>query len=201
MIGVSPLEHSTGLEDLAFGAFGVLFQNLNDEIAEVESSRAERDEAIAALRGLSYEPVELERVEDDHFYLGHVPSLILDETPLDNYPAVSVMSYRAQPEAFDSQLDQQMALRDLMYVEVLVKASPAEGEEVCDRRIWRTCDAVNRTLMKNQTLNGAAFGLGQSPTVIISEVFTRPRSDTDDRDWFWQAGRIEYGVTKFSPFA
>lgn len=197
---IQPLENGLGLEDMAVATFITLFQSLNANLAAIEAERAPRDEFLAELRGIDYEPVTLEQIEDEHFYLGHVPSLILDETPITNYPACAVMAYQASPESFDAQEDQLSAFRDRLYVEVMVKASPIEGEEVCDRRVWRTADAVNRTITADQTLGGSTFGIGGAATAIISEVMTRPVSDSDDTDYFWQAARIEYGVTKFSPF-
>lgn len=196
---INPLERGSGLEELQFAAFEVLVNDLNAEIAVVEDLREALDQRQAELRGVGYQPVTVEEIETDHFYPGHTPSLILDSTPIDSYPCVTVMAYAMDPEAFDAQADQFMAQRDRIYIETLVKASPNEGELVCDKRVKRTIDAIHRVLAANQTLNGAAFGIG-TPRVNISEVFTRPRSDDDDTDWFWQAGRIEYGVTKFAPF-
>jgi len=197
---VKALNKGIGLEDVSFAAFEALYDGLNYQLGVVQTERVPRDQKMAAMRNQEYQLVELERVESQNFFLGHVPSLILDETPVENYPVVSVMAYRADPDPSDSSNDQMSVYVDRLYTETIVKSSPKEGEEMCNRRIWRTCDAIHRVLSLNQDLNGSIFGLGTSPTVIISEVFTRSYSDTDDTDWFWQAGRIEYGVSKFSPF-
>lgn len=191
-----------GLEEVATGALYLLMDGLNEELEEIEAFKAPADEALADRRGVEYVPVTLEQVEDENFHLGHVPSLIEDSTPLDSYPALSVMAYRAGPAGTDAG-DHYAEYKDSMYVELLVKASPSEGEEVCDKRAWRTADAVHNVIMRDRTLMGAVYEVGDSPTCLVSEVFVRPSNPSEGHgeDWFWQAARIEYGVNKYSPFA
>lgn len=193
-----------GLEQIARGAYRVLHFGLNAELAQIESEMASADEDMASMRGVQYVPVSLEPVERENFHLGHVPSLIVDDSgwmpPLGWYPAVSVMAYRAQPSAGNAGWDQASSYVNALYVEALVKASQEEGEEVCDLRIWRTIEAINRVLMRDRSLGGVVQEVGE-PTAIVSEVFTRPQSDENSEiTWFWQAGRVEYGVDKVSPF-
>ena len=197
-------EVGIGLEEIAVGAFVALFSELNAELAVIQAEKIEVDEMLAELRGLQPQPIELEPVGRSSFHLGHVPSLIADDSgwtpPLDWFPSASVMAYRANPSPGSGAWDQANSYLDSLYVEVIVKSSEHEGEEVCDRRIWRTVEAVNRVLMRNQTLGGIVTGL-ENPTAVVSEVFTRGESDENPENvWFWQAGRVDYGVVKFSPF-
>lgn len=197
-----------GLEEIATAAFTVLHGALNAELAQIEASKVDSDRMLDEMRGKQFEPVTLEPIERGNFHLGHVPSLIVDENgyapELNRFPAVSVMCYRAQPSPGGALFDHANEYADSLYVESIVTAGPDDGtgrmEEVCDKRIWRTVEAVNNVLMRNQTLNGNVVALEQ-PTAVVSEVFLRPQSDLNTEiTWFWQAGRVEYVVTKFSPF-
>jgi hypothetical protein len=199
-------DFNVGLEEIATSAFSVLHGALNAELAQIEAAKVVADAQLDEMRGRVPVPVTLEPVERGNFHLGHIPSLIEDDTPLDSYPNVSVMAYRAQPAAFSPLQDQATTYVDSLYVEVLVKAGPMDRSEpyrqaeICDKRIWRTAEAVVAVLLRNPTLGGTIAGL-EDPTVIISEVFTRPQSDSNTEiDWFWQAGRVEFAISKFSPF-
>jgi hypothetical protein len=194
-----------GLEEIASEAFVVLHGALNAELAQIESESVAHDQRMDDIRGRQFQPVTLEPVDRNNFHLGHQPSLIDDDTPLESYPAVSVMCYRAQPSASSATFDHGTGYRNTLYVETLVKAGPEDPEEpyrtaeVCDKRIWRTIEAINNVLMRNQDLNGTIVCL-EEPMAIISEVFERPESDINTEiSWLWQAGRVEYGITKFSP--
>jgi hypothetical protein len=190
-----------GLEEAAMGATKMLIEGLNDELVAVQDSRADADQELDDLRGIEYFPVELEAVALEDFHLGHDPSLLEDGTTLDRYPSISVMSYRAAPAPTDTG-DQYSEYRDSLYVELLVKASPQEGAEVCDKRAWRTANAVHNVIARDRTLGGTTYEIEGAPTCLVSEVFTRAKnaSEGHGEPWFWQAARIEYGVDKYSPF-
>lgn len=200
------VQSNIGLEQIATGAFRVLLLGLNAELAQIESAMVASDQETDEVRGRQYQPVTLEQVEKENFHLGHQPSLVLAELPLRTYPSVSVMAYRAQPAPGSALFDHGTEYRDSLYAEVLVKAGPIRqsepwrAAEVCNKRLWRTLEAVNTVLMRHQDLGGLVTGL-EDPQAISSEAFTRPESDENpENDWYWQAGRLEYLVTKFSPF-
>lgn len=188
-----------GMEELSVSAFNVLFDELNDELAAVEVEKVELDRQLAARRRARYEPILLERIEDENFHCGNRPSLATDDEPLESYPNCAVMAFQSRPAAQDD-YDQGANYQDGIYVEVMVKASPEEGAETCNRRIWRTVDAANNVMLRNRTLGGSIEDIGGSPSAIISEVFKRPGQSDYGEDWFWQSGRIDYAPTKFSPF-
>lgn len=200
------LQSNVGLEQIATGAFEVLFLGINAEIAQIESEMVTFDQEKDEARGRIYKAVTLEPVDRNNFHLGHQPSLILDETPLTAYPSVSVMAYRSQTAPGSNLFDYGNNLRNSMYVEIVVKAGPIDPREpwlafeICNKRLWRTVEAANAILMRHQDLNGLVSGL-EDPSGISSEAFTRPESDENpENDWCWQAARLEYLVTKFSPF-
>lgn len=199
-----------GLEDISMAASLVLVARLNDAIADFESEMEPMDIMMDEARGRQHTPVEIERVDvARNLHVGSSPSLIIDETgwlpPLTDWPAVSVMAYRANPSSGDSSFDHGASYANALFVEAFVKAGPDAGAperrvEVCNKRIWRTLEAINRVLMSDSTLGGVINGL-DSPTAVISEAFAREEDDLGSQTlWFWQAGRVDYVVNKFYPF-
>lgn len=196
------LEGGIGLEKIATGALIVLIEDLNDCIEAEEAKYSDEDETLDHLRDRPYTPVTLEKVALEDFYLGNVPSLIEESTPLDRYPNVASMAYRAAKAVGDASNDHAEEFQNVLYIEALVKASPSEGEEICDKRIWRTVEAIHAAISKDRSLRGRVYEMEGTPTVIVSEVFSRPKNANEGHgeDWFWQAARIEYIVNQISPF-
>ena len=195
------LDPGTGMERIARETLVVLMDGLNEELDRLQDEWADDDEELALRRGEEPYLIELEHVAPQNFYLGNVPSLAEDNAPQDRYPNVAVMAYRSGPAATDDG-DHYSERANAVYVETMVKAAPDEGEEVCDRRIWRTAEAIHNVLQRDGTFNGYAYDTGPTPTCLISEVFTRPINprESSGARWFWQAARIEYTVSKYSPF-
>lgn len=195
------LDRGFGLEGAARGALVLLLEGLNEELASQEALWATMDEQLDSMRERDYAPVTQEPVELDNFYLGHQPYLLDETAPLTKYPNVSVMAFTAGPAGADFG-DHFTEYSDRIYVETMVKASPAEGAEVCDKRIWRAADAVHNVISRDSSLRGAVAGLSEDPTCIVSEVLTRAANAAEGHgeEWFWQAARIEYVVSKISPF-
>lgn len=202
--------NNIGLEDISIGASLLLIAGINDQLTIIESEMDPMDEMLNDVRGRQHVPVSLERVDtSQNLHVGSSPSMIVDERdqlpPLSTWPAISVMAYRANPSGGNSSFDHGHSYADSLFVETVVKAGPEAGPperriEVCNKRIWRMLEAINRVLMADQTLGGMVNGL-ESPTAVISEAFARPEDDLGTQNlWFWQAGRIDYIVTKFYPF-
>lgn len=177
-----------GLTELTEAAFSVLLSDLNAEIVSVGNRYLTSDQALAAARGLAYATVNLEPIQTNNFCLGHRPSLI--EAPIENYPNISVMAYKssAEPNSVD-QIDQTIAN---LYVEVMVKGTELEGEELVNRRITRTTDAVVNVLNKNSTLSGTFLPLERPPTVNIENLFVRRKEKGKSEVFYWQGSRIDY---------
>ena len=199
-----------GLEEISIAASLMLMAGLNTAIAEVEAEMAAQDELIDNMRGRQHSPVEVERVDvQKNFHVGSSPSMIVDENdnlpPLSDWPAISTMAYRANPSATDPSFDHGASYADSLFVEMVVKAGPDAGapdrrQEVCNKRVWRTLEAVNRVLMTDPTLGGKVNGL-DSPTAVVSEAFVRPEDELGNQTiWYWQAARVDYVVNKFYPF-
>lgn len=198
-----------GLEEISVAASLLLIARLNDAIADVEDEMDPTDELLDNARGRQHVPVEIERVDvTKNLHVGSSPSMIVGEDgwmpPLNTWPAVSVMAYRALPSGGGADFDHAAIYVDSLFAETVVKAGPEAGpperrSEVCNKRIWRTLEAVNRVLMGDQSLGGIVNGL-ESPTAVISEAFERPEDDLgSDTTWYWQAGRVDYVISKLYP--
>jgi hypothetical protein len=180
-----------GLEFLQRQAFRVLFENLNGVIEEIESYMALSDEEISTLTGREYVPTTIERIDAANFYEGHRPSLM--DGSVERYPNVAVMAFNASAND-DDDLDQLDSYRDLLTVEAMVKS--LNSEEEVNRRIQRTAEAVNITLLRDQTLGGIITGFEGVPAVEVSNVFKAKSSKGYGADWLWQGVRLDYVVRK-----
>jgi hypothetical protein len=179
--------------------FLVLIKELDVEIAKEQDKWFSRDQELAEVRGLEFEEVEVEPIAQENFHLGFQPSLIEATAPRSQYPNVVVMSFQARPTPQDD-FDQVANYSDRLYVETMVKASLKDGPEVADRRVKRTANAINNVVMRNRTLRGSTADIGPTPSFDVSPVFTRLSEQDSGQDWYWQAGRIDYMIHKFSPF-
>lgn len=185
-----------GLEQIQREAFYVLFDNLNDAIVQVQSAMDDSDQQFAEKTGRTYEELVIDPIASSEFYEGHRPSLI--NSPVENYPNCSVWASSASSSDENQYMDHTDIFINELYVEIMVKASPIEGESVVNRRCIRTAEAVNFCLVSNQTLNGIVTAFSDMPTVNLSEVFKKKDSTGYGEDWFWQAARLDYTILKES---
>lgn len=196
---------NAALEEIQRAALLVLADTLNDAIGLVEAAWADSDQSFAERMGRAYTPVVLERVQPENFHEGYRPSLI--NAPVEQYPNVAAMAYRATPGPGTELYDHQEKYRVALVIEMMVKAmSDDGGEEVCNHRAQRMVQALHTCLMANQTLGGIVSGFDGTPTVSVTELFTRKDRGGDPSSagtrtsygphWFWQGGRLEYAVRK-----
>jgi hypothetical protein len=97
-----------------------------------------------------------------------------------------------------------------LFVEVMVKSphyelsttetteGEIEAERVVNARIQRMTDAVNNVFQSNRTLNSTVAEISQTPSVLISDVFTRREHTSYGQPWLWQGSRLEYEVSRLS---
>lgn len=178
-----------GMEHIQRVALYVFVQELNPALIRVEQIWEQSDMDLAALRGVDYVPTELELVLAENFYDGHRPSLI--GAPIEKYPNVAVMVSRSTVSPEAGQYDHQECYRIPLLVEVMVKASDEEGEEVCNRRAQRMVEAAHAVLMANPTLGGMVSGFDTAPTGSTTQLFARKERAHHGPKWMWQGGRIE----------
>jgi hypothetical protein len=184
-----------GLEDIQRAAIVQLFDNLNATLDEVEREWQIKDAEFYARMGRTdATPITVERIDPQNFVTGHRPSLI--SAPIENYPNVAVWTVRATPAPESAQQDHAAIYTDTVFIEVMVKSSPEEGEEVVNSRIQRTAEAVNLVIEADPTLGGMVTGLQADPTVELADVFTRKERTAYGDHWFWQGARLEYAVRK-----
>lgn len=183
---------STGLEQVQRAAFLTLFEHLNDAIAFVESNWVESDQTFASRIGITYKPIIVERIANEHFYEGHRPSLI--QAPVENYPNISIWGVRSTPHEESDESDQSDIWNNLLYVEVMCKSVTDEG--TVNKQISRTTEAVHLVMINNPTLGGVVSGLVNDVSVSLSDVFVRRENTSYGTTWFWQGARLEYVVRK-----
>lgn len=185
---------NNGLEVIQRAAFLRLFDHLNDIIAEVEDKWAESDETFADHIGVPYVPLVVHRIANTNFYEGHRPSLI--KAPIDKYPNVSVWGVRATPHAENAASDHTNIFSNLLYVEVMCNSIEDEG--IVNKRLVRTCEALNAVMLADPTLGGVVTGMAGDVSLSVSDVFTRRENTSYGSEWFWQGARLEYVVRKDS---
>jgi len=183
-----------GLEQIQREAFFVLFDGLNDAITEIAAEMEASDLEFAAKTGRDYVATTIEAVANDQFYEGHRPSLI--SAPIESYPNCSVWAASAKESAESEYMDHTDIFINELFVEIIVKASPTEDEDVVNKRCIRTTEAAHFCLVSNQSLNGVVTAFTAMPNVNLSEVFKRKESTGYGEDWFWQAARLDYVILK-----
>ena len=185
-----------GVEEVQLAVWNRLFDGLNTALSDVATYFEDLDEDVWEKTGndpLDFVPTELEEVEPENFYLGHVQSLVRD-APITKFPNCCVFTTQAVAAANAQQLDQLEAYRDSVSVEIMVKSSASEQE--VNRRALRTAEAVNITLQRDITLGGKIYGFENAPTVIIGDVFIRKETTAYGPEWYWQGVRLEYAIRK-----
>lgn len=183
-------ETGFGVEIIEREAIKILYEELNDEIIKVQDEWEDRDIEINQLTGEDPITVELELIEEENFYYGHRPSLV--EAPVDRYPNVCSIAESSDPS--ENELDQYNNYQVSLAIEIMCKSLYNESE--VNRRTVRTAEAVNRVLMRNDTLNGQCEGFDFDPSLVLTNVFIRADHPQGDKDWFWRAARIDYSITR-----
>jgi len=180
------LSSSLALEAVGKQALSFLQVELNDEIVAVQQEWAVLDAK------LEYQPIDVEMIMPENFYHGHRPSLI--DAPVEAYPNCSVMAFSASPQISDWDHEDRYSLR--LFVELMCKSDSDEGE--VNSRIQRTADAAHRVLMRNPSLGGLVDEVANTPTLEVSDVFTRMEQTRSGHKFFWQGARLEYTIMKYA---
>jgi len=181
-----------GLEEVQRAAFYILFERLNDAIGLVESYWTPLDEERSIRTGIPIPATTLERVLPGNFHEGHRPSLL--RAPIEAYPNVAVMAFRATPGPGSDLFDHVDVYRDQLWIEMMVKSQIDEVET--NRRAQRMAAAVNTCMIQNQSLEGIVSGLETGPTAVVSDLFVRKERTSYGAEWYWQGARLEYSVRK-----
>jgi len=178
-----------GMEQIQRVVLYALMQELNPALVRVAAAWSASDMNLAALRDVDYAPTTLQSVLPMNFYDGHRPSLI--GASIEKYPNVAVIISRATVAPESSQYDHQSCYRVPCLVELMVKATQEEGEEVCNRRAHRMVEAAHAVILANETLGGLVSGFEAEPTGSTTQLFTRKEQSHHGPEWLWQGGRIE----------
>lgn len=184
-------ERGIGLELIQVEATKILFSELNDELDLQQEKWADRDEEWNLLTGQDPSFVELEHIEDRNFHPGHRPSLIL-KLPKEHYPNISVMAYSGKPTG--DILDQASNFNIMLDIEAMCKSDTSEAE--VDRRTHRTTEAIHQVLVRNENINGYSLGWDNDPVIQLTDIFIRSEEASHGPDWYWQAVRVRYNLTR-----
>lgn len=174
----------------------VLYEHLNNKIAEMSSTWSSEDDDFWTALDRGNEDWFVEPIEDFNFYAGTIPSLI--NAPVENYPNVCAICYLGTPpNSFD---DDGELYNHTLAIEVMVKSLTSEQE--VNSRIQKTLDAIHLTFMdtlENRTLNNTIPKLN-APTSSVGDVFVRRENTSYGDRWYWQGGVLTYTVAKFVDF-
>lgn len=192
-----------GIEDLQLAVLTILVNQLNGVIDDENARGATTDAAYQSLTGWGLGTVVAEHVAIDNFHPGHRPSMI--DAPIDQYPSVAVMAYTTQQSPTNIGMDHQRDVSILLSIECLVKSDPEElddynvsdGEEIVERRIKRTAEAIHTVMAANRPLTGYVYDPNLEPTVTFGEVFARnDRNDGANYRFYWQGVRFQFTFIK-----
>ncbi len=193
---------TAAIEQVQRGALLLLHETLNDMLVEMQPKWQASDMEFATMMGWDYEEIILEPVENENFYEGYRTSLL--EAPRYKYPNVACMCGQAGPGPGTELYDHQEIYRLPLVVEVMVKASPDEGETVCNKRAERMADAALMCMTRDPTLGGVVSGWITAPTVRLTELTSRKDREGTGKSqrasygstWYWQGARLEFAVRK-----
>lgn len=202
------LDNRIGAEDLQLAIYSQLFQRINDYVA-AEETRGQTvvDAALTALNGRVQVPVTLELFDSGSIHFGHRPSMI--EAPVERYPSMSVMTYNATPAASNATADYGHSLGLRTAIEAIVKSDgygiddeAGIGEDIVNRRIKRTGEAIHKLMQDYQAPGGLFFPPETPPTIIWGDIFARDSGEDENnqRRYYWQGVRMEYIYLKQTVF-
>jgi hypothetical protein len=190
------LDSSLGLEEISQRVLKILAAEINDEIDVQMAAADSRDQELAEILQRPYHGTTvLERIEPENMHLGHRMSVV--EAPMEGFPNLCVMAWKADPLA-QMGLDQVDFYNDQVYVEVLVKA---DDEDTVNKRAHRTAEAVHAVINRHRNLDGLVLDISDTPSVLVSDLFPRREKAGSGATWWMQGARLEYAVTKPTPFA
>lgn len=185
----TPITKQVELERLARAVLETMFAGINSQIAAQNTLWDARDASFATALGRTDPQISAETIENENFYVGHVPSLI--NADLERYPNIAVMAYTATPNpgsGYDWSEDYVVTLA----VEIMCRSTRTE-EEV-NSRVLRTVEAAHQCLMSDDArrLQGLTPQVPNAPTITIGDVFIKREGHGHGDVWYWQGGRLEY---------
>jgi hypothetical protein len=175
---------SLGLELIGKQALLQIRDNFNVQLGAQQQRWDELDDEMKLPR------THVEEIMVENFYHGHHPSLV--EAPVDRYPNCSVMAWQLTPLLSD--FDEVDLFQLALYVELMCKSDDDEAE--VNSRIERTVDAAHACVLLDRTLGGVVHEIGNTPSVLLTDVFVRPETRQTGHRFLWQGARVEYTVTK-----
>lgn len=199
------LENQIGFEAVSRACRLLLARDLNDMIVTQSDRWRETD---LALQRLGLDPgvgqVEVEAVPLDHFHEGSHESFLT--SPHTAFPNVSCAGYVAVPSG--EQFDQFDSHDITLFIETMCIAGPVlEGSEtayetIVHRRIQRTTEAVNATILApgNRTLLGTVSPIQLPPRGGIGNASWLRREGGTGPRYLMHGSRLQYTLQRHAAF-
>jgi hypothetical protein len=213
---VVKIDKAIGGERLQFAVYSALYQYINAELANQQTIGNEIDDALYALRGTAPGGVVprtvVETMQLGNIHYGHRPSMI--NGGVEDYPAMSVMVYRANPSSTNANTDYGHSINLSCAIEATVKSDPFEPrddgdyggvpEEQVGKRIKRVAEAINAVINDHPELDGNwNFAPPENAgNVIWGDIFVLDSEESGRAvRYLWQGVRIEYTYLKQTSFS
>lgn len=199
------LEPLIGFEPVTRAARLCLAQYINDEIDAQSEKWASED---LALQALGFDPgvgqIEVEHISSEHLHEG--PHLSLLRADIEAFPNCSVMAYQVSPSG--EQFDQFDNVDLVLFAETMVIAGPVTaGQEVAwetivHRRIQRTTEAVNASILRDRTLMGTVTPIQSIPRGGVNNSSElKPKEGGKGPKYLWQGSRLQYAIQRQAHFS
>lgn len=182
-----------------------MIESFNDQLAVQQEIWDELDKARADRLNVDWEQVVLEEVpatpRDEfptgNYHIGSIPSFVMSDDRVDNYPMLVVMPGRTVPDPEDASADQYDVYQNAVAIHAFGRAAPEEGPEVAYRRVMRMAEAVH-SVVKSAPLRRIVSGVSGPALVERSEPWFFPALDGHGEDWCWQAVMHQYQIKNYS---
>lgn len=198
-----------GTEEIVDEVFIVMRQEYNAALAVIQQRGDEIDQARADRLGVEVPAVTLELVDDTpregmsfpygNFHVGSIPSFVMSEDRVVNYPMLVVAVGRSMPDPENMLMDQMDVLQSGIAIHVFARADPNKGEfaEVAYRRAMRMAEAVHY-VVNSTSLRRLVVGVSGPILVDRSEPWYFPSEDGHGVDWCWMAASHQYQIKNYS---
>lgn len=199
-------DNRLGVEDLQLSIFKTIRSYIAQYISD-ESTRGHALDTEITAAGITPQAITVDLEPFALIHYGHRPSMI--ESPISEYPSMSISCYTATPAAANQSADYGNSLSLRCAVEFIVKSGPYDpndrtgvGEDIVGRRVKRTAEAIHRLMQDHAELDGKFMPPETAPIVTLGDIFEREEDGVTvtGARWYWQGCRMDYTYLKQTVF-